>query len=505
MNSKNKYISSLATLINKVYKIKIASKANISGLCCDSRSVIAGDCFVALEGQNHNALSFIEDAIKNGAVAIVAAGDVVCEDEILHNGCSIPIIKLPMLESRISLFAATFYGFSADNLNMVGVTGTNGKTSIAFLLAEILTNLDDKTAIIGTLGYGSTKSLESTSLTTEPVISLHKKIYEIASQGFTGIVMEVSSHGIKQNRIAHIDFNYLIFTNITPDHLDYHANFADYCATKLSLFDRDNIDGAIVNWNDIEGRKICEIAKNNKYDCILYATCDYEGMLLQSSKYVFAESINIALDSFSFTLVSSWGSIEINGGYLGMTNVENVLAVIAYLLANGVALRKVAAVLKKLPVIPGRMQAYSMPNNARVIIDYAHTADSLEQILSFLKPQCQGKLFCLFGCGGNRDKARRYGMGRIADLYANHIVLTADNPRDESLADINNDIMAKMIDKSKVEFIENRADAIKETLSKSIEGDIIVIIGKGHESYQEQDGKVYCHSDLEVVQSLFES
>jgi UDP-N-acetylmuramoyl-L-alanyl-D-glutamate--2,6-diaminopimelate ligase len=503
LKSENNYIYPLSTLINKVYNINISLEANISGLCCDSRNVLAGDCFIALQGAKHNGLAFITDAIKKGAVAVIASSDTFAEDTIAHDSLIIPMIKVPMLDGGLALLAATFYNFPAKNLNMIGITGTNGKTSIAFLLAEILTSLADKTAIIGTLGYGSTKSLEPTMLTTEPVISLHKKIYAIAKQGFRGVAMEISSHGIKQNRIAHIDFNYLIFTNIAPDHLDYHESFTDYCATKLSLFDRKNIVGAIINWNDIEGRKICDIAKNNKYDYILYGTTDYKGMLLENVNYVFAENIDITLDSFKFTLLSSWGRTEISGGYLGMSNVENVLAVIAYLLANGTGLIKVAAVLKKLPVIPGRMQTYIMPNKARVIIDYAHTSDSLEQILSFLKPQCKGNLFCLFGCGGDRDKGRRYGMGRMADLYASHIILTADNPRDESLADINADIMLKMVDKSKIEFIENRADAIIKTLAKSSPNDIIVIIGKGHESYQDQGGKLYYHSDCAVVESLF--
>ena len=490
----------LSTLINEVYNIKVASEIDVTGLSYDSREVAPGDCFLALEGEKHNGLAFIKDAIQNGAVAIVAAGDAFSEEMVT---LSVPLIKVPLLESGLSLLAATFYNFPTKKLNMVGVTGTNGKTSITFLLAEILTRLVEKSAMIGTMGYGSTSNLGSTSLTTEPAVSLHKKIYELVQQGFSTVAMEASSHGIKQNRVAHVDFNYLIFTNITPDHLDYHVSFEDYCATKLSLFNQKHITAAIVNWNDMEGRKICDIAKNNNYDCILYGTTDYKGMLLKNLKYVYAENIEITIGAFKCTLVSSWGTADISGGYLGMTNVENVLAVAAYLLATGVPIELVSTCLKNLPVIPGRMQIYNMPNESKVVVDYAHTPDSLEQMLSFLNLQCTGQLFCIFGCGGDRDKGRRYGMGRIADLYASHIVLTTDNPRDESIAEINADIMAKMIDKSKVEFIENRAEAIRKTLEKSKKGDVIVIIGKGHEEYQEQQGKIYHHSDRAVVESLF--
>ena len=490
----------LSTLINKVYNIKIASGVDVTGLSYDSREVAPGDCFFALEGENHNGLAFVQDAIQNGAVAIVASGDTFSEEV---GALSVPIIKIPLLESGLSLLAATFYDFPTQKLNIIGVTGTNGKTSITFLLAEILTRLAEKAAMIGTMGYGSASNLEPTSLTTEPAVSLHKKMYELLQQGFDTVAMEASSHGIKQNRISNIDFNYLIFTNITPDHLDYHGSFEDYCATKLSLFNHKDVTAAIVNWNDVEGRKICDIATNNNYDCILYGTTDYKNMLLKNFKYVYAENIDITLESFKFTLRSSWGTTDISGGYLGMTNVENVLAVVAYLLATGVSIEMVATCLKSLPVIPGRMQLYNMPNESKVIVDYAHTPDSLEQLLSFLNLRCRGELFCIFGCGGNRDKGRRYGMGRIADLYASHVVLTTDNPRNEPVAEINADIMAKMIDKSKVEFIENRAEAIRNTLAKSKKGDVIVIIGKGHENYQEQQGKIYHHSDRAVVESLF--
>lgn len=489
---------SLSTLINQIYNINISCEVKVKGLCSDSRTVSPGDCFVALQGENYKGLVFAEDAIKKGAVAVITSGDVFAE-KMLYGA---PVITIPSLQNKLSLLAATFYDFPSNKLNTIGVTGTNGKTSIAFLLAEILTNLCEKTAMMGTIGCGGTKELDATAMTTEPAVSLHKKMHELLGKGFAGVAMEVSSHGIKQGRIAHANFNYLIFTNITPDHLDYHGSFADYCKTKLSLFDRKNVTAAIVNWNDTEGRKICDIAKSNNYDCVIYGTNDYKSMELTKLKYVFAENISITLTGFKFTLISSWGRAEIRGGYLGMTNVDNVLAVITYLLTTGVDIGVVSQVVRDLPTIPGRMQMYSMPSGAKVIVDYAHTPDSLEHLLAFLNLQCQGELTCIFGCGGNRDKGRRYGMGRIADLYASHIVLTTDNPRDEDVKDINADIMAKMLNKGKVKFIENRSEAIRKTIAVANKDDVIVIIGKGHETYQEQNGKVYYHSDRDVVEEM---
>ncbi|MBT4884937.1 MAG: UDP-N-acetylmuramoyl-L-alanyl-D-glutamate--2,6-diaminopimelate ligase [Legionellales bacterium] len=483
----------LKEIIHKVYAVNIDSDIAIKKLSIDSREIDSGDCFVAVKGERFDGADYIENAIASGAVAVIVASEVFFES--VRSNTKVVVVGLPDLATKLGNLAAAFYSFPSRDMNVVGVTGTNGKSSMVYLLAAALKFIKKKSAFIGTMGYGDVDNYNYATRTTEMAIKLQHMFSQLSEKKFSHVAMEVSSHGISQHRIVGVDFNGLIFTNISGDHLDYHGDIASYAETKLSIFKREGLDIIITNIDDDFGKKI--VRRHGGDNVVCYG--------LQSNiqefgcKYVAANYINYTMAGTNLKIQSSWGSVNVSTRLIGTGNVYNILAISAYLLFAGVDLLDLPVIISSLPNIPGRMEVFGGGNKPTVVVDYAHSEDSFAAVLKFLMAHCSGSLVSVFGCGGERPVDRRSGMGRVADLYADKIILTQDNPRGENIADINSTILANISDNTKVTLIDDRDDAIENAINSCKCGDVVLVSGKGHEQYQHIKGGRYRHSDVEVV------
>ena len=318
------------------------------------------------------------------------------------------------------------------------------------------------------------------------------------ADGVTNVAMEVSSHAIAQCRIVALEFDYLIFSNITPDHLDFHSSFAEYVATKQRLFTSKGIKGIVTNYDDPYGRELYK--RHYQEVAVVCYGCNLSLPTIRA-KYVLASNVVYNMSGFSCDVATSWGNFSLRSALIGSFNISNVLAVVAYLLLNGIGIAAITTVVARLQPVPGRMQTFKRKNSSLVVVDYAHTADALEQVLSFIrKTVACGKIWVVFGCGGERDKARRYGMATVARSLSDHIIVTADNPRAECLQEINADICKVFCSSDQVEIIDDRAEAISYALKNAVCEDVVLIVGKGHESTQEINGRKIKHSDIACVE-----
>lgn len=483
----------LKEIIYKVYAIKIGSDISIKGLSIDSRDIKPGDCFVAIKGAKLNGSDYIKGAIESGAVAVIVDGDYFHESTIENT--NIAVICLPNLPMSLGELASAFYLYPSKYMSVTGVTGSNGKSSMVYLLAAALKVIKKKSAFIGTMGYGDVDNYDTTTRTTEMAVRLHQMLSSLRNDNFTNVAMEVSSHAIAQHRIAGVEFNGLIFTNISEDHLDYHGDLNSYAETKLSLFDRKGLDFIIVNIDDHFGRKLVDRHGGDNLVCYgLHSDCQKF-----CHKYVVANDVNYTITGTSFEIQTYLGNISLSTRLVGPGNVYNVLSIAAYLLFVGVSILDLPSVIASLPNIPGRMEIFGGGDKPVVVVDYAHSEAAFAAVLKFLDGYCNGLLVSVFGCGGERPPDRRSGMGKAADLYADKIVITQDNPRGESIANINAAILANISDKNKVAVIDDRDAAIENAINSCKSGDVVLVSGKGHEQYQDIKGCRYKHSDVEAV------
>ena len=412
----------------------------------------------------------------------------------------IPIIHIPCVRKSFAALANYFYYSPSEKMTLVGVTGTNGKSSVVYILTRMLMNIQVKSGMLGTIGCGLLPHLSSSTLTTGDVFLINSHLHAMLQQHVVAVSMEVSSHAIAQDRIAGLAYDYVVFTNITPDHIDYHKDFDSYLSVKLALFNRKNIKAAIINMSDVHGKYFYDVAVKNGTPCILYGYKNMEYMKSFGVPYVFAENIKLCLDGSSFQLVSSWGNIPIATSLLCIFSVENILAAIACLLGMGISLRDIPSLVGSVQHIPGRMQGFTRQDGMHVFVDYAHTKEALEKIITFINSVLRRNLIVVFGLGGNRDKARRRRIGTLVSRYADTIILTTDNPRDEPVDSINNDILAHITDTDKVKIIHDRAAAILYALDIAQSDDVVLIFGKGHETTQQIGNVTSYHSDLDIVE-----
>lgn len=470
-----------------------APNVEVTGLSLDSRQVQPGDLFFALPGEKRDGSHYIQAAMAAGASAVLAEGD--CFEVGLWEK-KLPLIRFPQLKARCGEIGARFYGNPSQKLKVIAITGTNGKTSSTHYLATLLNTLGLPCSIVGTLGNGLLGELIPSSNTTPDPISLQRFFANSLAQGCSHVAMEASSHALVQHRLAGTQLAAAVFTNLSLDHLDYHHTFEAYTAAKKKLFTDFNAPLTILNGDDEQGKAwATEFQKMGK-KVYVYGL---EAPHTVSEKWVTAKNL-----SFSQTGISGicetqdgWGSFQIS--LLGHFNLSNVLGVVASLLALGVSLEDILPKIHQLQPVKGRMQFIQSMGRPTVVIDYAHTPDALEKALKSLRPYVSGKLWCVFGCGGDRDKSKRPLMGKIASECADQVILTNDNSRSEDPLVILEEIAAGMVDQKNVIIEPDRRTAIHTALKKAHEKDWILIAGKGHEEYQEIQGKRSHFSDWETV------
>jgi UDP-N-acetylmuramoyl-L-alanyl-D-glutamate--2,6-diaminopimelate ligase len=465
------------------YRIKTPFK----NIATDSRKVHPGDLFLAYPGDASDGRDYIADAIKNGASAII------WDSEQFEWNADWRIENQPIKHLRLQAgsIASQFYKNPSEKLWMIGVTGTNGKTSITHWLSQCFNYLQRKTAVIGTLGNGLPNALSETNNTTPDAVLLQSMLADYVREKAEVVAMEVSSHGLHQGRVRGIDFDIAVLSNLTRDHLDYHQTFEAYAAAKRSLFEQSELKCAVLNIDDDFGKDITEALKAAGKPVLTYGIENGD---------VRATELHFEQTHLAFYANTPHGNAPVKANLIGRFNVYNVLGVLATLLASKVSLEDAIEAISHIESAKGRMQMLGGDGVPLVVVDYAHTPDALEKVLMSLKAQATSKLICVFGCGGNRDAGKRELMGKIASDYASAVVVTSDNPRDEAPDSIIQDILKGMHGNFAIE--EDRAKAISIGILTAKPSDIVLIAGKGHEDYQEIAGKKHHFSDVEQAKDV---
>ena len=457
----------------------------------DSRLIQKGDLFIAYPGAVADGRLFIEKAVSAGAVAVVY--DPICFPSSCILPASVPCIALPQLAEQLAEIAKRFYSNPSESLTVTGVTGTNGKTTIAYQLAQAHYLLGQGSAYIGTIGQGNVNQLKPLDNTTPDALCLQRLLHQYKEQGIKQVCMEVSSHALSQHRVDAIEFRQAIFTNLTLDHLDYHHTMQAYGAAKALLFKAEHLQWAIINRDDAYQNVMSSSVKSHvkKITYGMHQDCDVK-----------AVKWNIDIDGTEIEVHSPWGQHQLRIKALGEFNIYNSLAIFSSLLASGYDPDRVIQVMAQLKAAPGRMEIVA--NSPYVLVDYAHTPDALENVLLTLSQLKKGRLWVVFGCGGDRDKTKRPIMGKAASLYADKVVITSDNPRSEDPEVIVEEIAEGIVNSAHVIKLLNREDAIAHALNEADKDDIILIAGKGHEAYQQIGAIKHVFSDQEVVKRLIQ-
>ena len=460
----------------------------LADLTADSRAVKAGSVFVAYPGTARDGRDFIAEAIAKGAAAVLWERRGFAWDE----RWAVPNLGIEGLRGRISEIAGQVYGDPSAALWMAGVTGTNGKTSVATWIAQALDGLGRRAAIIGTVGNGLVGELAEARNTTPDAIVLQRLLADYRRRGAHAAAMEVSSHGLDQERVAGIAFDAAVFTNLTRDHLDYHGSMEAYAEAKYRLFSLRGLGHAIVNVDDEWGRRFAGRLAAGALELVTYGT--------GAGARLAASEVRLAADGVRFRLASPWGQGEVAAPVLGAFNVSNLLAVTGALLAAGVGFDEALAALAKLSPVAGRLERLGGGDAPLVVVDYAHTPDALEKALAALRPSVGpgARLLCVFGCGGDRDPGKRPLMGAVASRLADQVIVTSDNPRGEDPRAIIAQVLEGGAGRP-AEALADRQVAIFAAVHQARAGDVVLVAGKGHETYQEIGGVRHPFSDREVA------
>lgn len=466
----------------------------VSAITLDSRLVRPGMAFVALKGHSRDAREFIPAVIAAGAVVVFAERDGrLPEDQLIG---SVPVIAVEGLDRQVGHIAARFHDEPSRHMKVLAVTGTNGKTSVANLIAGALTRMGEKTAVLGTIGNGIYGALEKSSHTTLDAVHLQALLAEFRIDGAKAVAMEASSHGLIQGRLNGTAIDVALFTNLTRDHLDYHGDMDSYAAAKEVLFRWPGLQVAVLNADDEASDRFAAVLPQG-VRCLRYSQAQ------GASADISALRVTPSLKGLSLLIATPDGEFELDVPLLGRFNVSNILAVVGGLLAIGMPSADIATALRSAVPVPGRMESV-MGDHPTVVVDYAHTPDALDKVLLSLREHASGRLICVFGCGGDRDKGKRPEMGAIAARLADRVVITTDNPRSESPESIIADIRAGVGATSVVIEID-RHRAIREAIHSAQLNDIVLVAGKGHEDYQEVDGVRHAFSDIQEVRAALAS
>lgn len=454
----------------------------VTGLALSSKDVLVGDVFLAVKGHIVDGRDYIDAAIRAGAVAVIADAPFDAAR------WSLPVIVVNDLSTQLSEIAGRFYGQPSTQLKLIGITGTNGKTSCAWMVAQLLEAIGEPCGLIGTLGSGRFGRLNSGRNTTPDAVSVQALLSDWRDGGANWAAMEVSSHGLAQHRVAALHFSAAVFTNLSQDHLDYHGSMEAYGQEKARLFSWLDLPLAVINRDDEFGRRLLKTSKAKQ-------VIDFS--VFDRNAKVYAEDVSCDISGIRARLCSEWGEVNIRSSLLGAFNLSNLLAASAVLLGMGVPAEKVEAALPLLEPVPGRMECLRSADNVLAVIDYAHTPDALQKVLQTLRAVTGGNIYCVMGCGGDRDKSKRPLMGAIAEQYADYVWVTNDNPRSESATDIINDICVGMSSRPIIEL--ERDIAINAAIQSAKSGDVVLVAGKGHEDYQEVAGHRLPFSDVQCA------
>ena len=472
----------------------------MTGLAADSRSLAAGEVFLAYPGSRRDGREFIPAALQRGAAAVLwERGGFEW-----NPGWRVPNLGVENLRGLAGRLAHEIYGRPSERLWMIGVTGTNGKTSCSHWIAQACSACGAKTAVVGTLGTGFPGALDAGVNTTPDAVLLHRSLAGLLAQGAQGVAMEVTSIGLDQGRVNGVAFGAALFTNLSRDHLDYHSDMESYARAKQRLFETPGLKHAVLNLDDVQGVHLARALAGRGIGRAGYSC--FAGVAARSGleRYAEAHAIEVSPEGIAFEVRSSWGEARIESALLGRFNVSNLLGVLTTMLVSGVPFDRATAALAGLESVAGRMQRLGGAGKPVVVIDYAHTPDALEKTLVVLKDVARasgGRLAVVFGCGGERDRGKRPLMGAVASRHADAILVTSDNPRGEDPAAIIAEITAAI--PVPHEAIEDRRAAIERAIASAGAEDVVLIAGKGHETYQEVAGRRLPFSDaLEAKQAL---
>jgi UDP-N-acetylmuramoyl-L-alanyl-D-glutamate--2,6-diaminopimelate ligase len=467
--------------------------SDVSGVVCDSRHVRQANVFVAIPGNSGDGWAFVDDAVQRGAAAIVSEHEPRSRRDVVQ-------VQVRDAREALSRMSASFFDNPSGKLVACGVTGTNGKTTSVYMLQAVLSACGLPCGLIGTVEYRVGERTIPAARTTPDAVTLQSLLAQIVASGCKAVAMEVSSHALDQKRSDGIAFDAAVFTNLTQDHLDYHVTMERYFQAKQRLFEALGSQGkknaaAVINVDDEWGRRLWEMPSlaGRRIGFGLAARCD-----------VAAESLRLAAEGSAFTACTPWGRFPVRLPLLGRFNVYNSLGVIAACGATGLPVERVVRALEGMTSVPGRMQMFGSPGGVQVFVDYAHTDDALANALSTLRELKPRRLIVVFGCGGNRDRGKRPKMGRVAELMADHAILTSDNPRKEDPAAILNEIASGFTSRDRFTMVEDRAGAIAAAIDMAGPGDIVLVAGKGHEQFQETASTTVPFDDRQVVRRLIE-
>ena len=486
--------------IQNILQQLAAQGVRVTGLSTDSRGLVAGEVFLAYPGSRRDGRDFVPEALARGAAAILWER----EGFLWDSAWRVPNLAVDDLRGLAGHLAHDVYGRPSERLWVIGVTGTNGKTSCTHWIAQACQACGARTAVIGTLGAGFPARLDAGVNTTPDAVSVHRALAQLLASGAQGVAMEVTSIGLDQGRVNGVAFGAALFTNLSRDHLDYHGDMENYARAKQQLFEMPGLTQAVLNLDDVQGARLARILTGRGIDRTGYSCAAGAVKRAGLERYAEAHEIEVTAEGITFAVDSSWGAARIRSPLLGRFNVSNLLGVLTTILVSGVPFDSAVAALARLQPVRGRMQRLGGSGKPTTIVDYAHTPDALEKTLVALKDVAKasrGRIVVVFGCGGERDRGKRPLMGAVASRHADAIVVTSDNPRGEDPAAIIAQITAAI--PVPYEAIEDRRRAIEHAITSARAEDVVLIAGKGHETYQETAGGRIPFSDaLEAEQVL---
>lgn len=473
----------------------------VSSISLDSRTVMAGGLFLLLAKDSAQRLQFLQQAIEKGADVIAYDSEHVLlptEQELCeqHN---VKTYAIDHLSNNAGEIAARFYDYPSKTLTVIAITGTNGKTSVSQFIAQALEFLHMPCGVIGTLGVGRITDLKSTGMTTPDPVTLQSVLAEFKKQAINYVVIEASSHALEQGRLNSVEIDIAVLTNLSRDHLDYHSTMDSYARAKQRLFEFASINKAVINIDNEFGQTLIEQLDKTAVKLLSYSSQAVKQKNVDM--HIQAVAISTKPEGLSFKIQNKLSDVDINSSLVGRFNVDNLLAATLVLLAVDIGYKQAIKAITHCHAVDGRMEVYGGNNQAQVVIDFAHTPDALTQALTSLKSHltAKGQLWCVFGCGGDRDTGKRALMGTSVETYADKLVITADNPRSESNDAIVKDILSGINNMSNVHIEHDRQKAIIHAITAATTNDIVLVAGKGHEQYQEILGIKHPFSDAQVV------
>jgi UDP-N-acetylmuramoyl-L-alanyl-D-glutamate--2,6-diaminopimelate ligase len=464
-----------------------ALRIDATGLSDDSREIERGDLFLAVTGTTSDGHLFASKAVARGAIAVLAEHQL--------RGLRVPVVVVPELNRLRGELASRLLGKPSNSMRCVGVTGTNGKTSIACFIAQLVTRLGEPGGYMGTIGWGAPgwgrwDRLATSELTTESAVIVQQRLARLKGDGIRWVVLEASSHALDQHRLQGVSFDYAVFSNLTRDHLDYHSDYESYGEAKARLFEQPGLKAAVINIDDAFGRELA--ARLSPVSVITYGA--------DPAADVSWHDLHFDEHGIRGVWRTVWGEESFQLPLFGSFSVANVAAAVAVLCHAGFGLQEVVEAAETLPVVPGRMEFF--PGKPTLVVDYAHTPDALEKMLLALRPHTSGRLICICGCGGDRDRGKRPLMAQAASRFSDQVWFTSDNPRSEDPQRIIDDMTTGLETTTGVNVCVDRRNAIEQAVAYAEADDLVVIAGKGHEDYQEVSGRRLAFSDRLIAAQL---